>query len=123
MIMESNVKKTLGKGQTGTSRRINPEKLLPKIEGIQGAVCPQWKRCGKPRCRCAKGSLHGPYYYHFWYVDGKLRKKYIRKSNVEAVSAACKASREQYRRFRDAINWCRNNLTQLSESLREVSIP
>jgi uncharacterized protein DUF6788 len=28
---------------------------------LPGAVCEQWKRCGKPNCRSGAGELHGPY--------------------------------------------------------------
>ena len=37
---------------------------LPKT--LPGAVCAQWVRCCRPNCRCARGHLHGPYFYRFW---------------------------------------------------------
>lgn len=37
--------------------------------------------CGKERCKkCAKGEGHGPYWYAYWWADGKTRKKYIGKT-------------------------------------------
>ncbi len=36
-------------------------------------------RCGKPNCKCAKGELHGPYWYRYEKKQGRLRSKYIGK--------------------------------------------
>jgi hypothetical protein len=36
-------------------------------------------RCGKERCRCATGSGHGPYWYVYWWEDGKTRSEYVGK--------------------------------------------
>ncbi|HNP69494.1 MAG TPA: hypothetical protein PKK15_00210 [Kouleothrix sp.] len=36
-------------------------------------------RCGKPQCRCAGGACHGPYWYAYWFTNGKTRKRYIGK--------------------------------------------
>ena len=69
-----------------------PAKTLPKM--LPGAVCPQWKRCGKARCKCARGTLHGPYYYRFWREDGRLRKAYVKRADVAGVRAACEEERQ-----------------------------
>jgi hypothetical protein len=60
---------------------------LPKT--LKGVVRPQWVRCGKPTCRCARGALHGPYYYRFWREHGRLRKQYVCAAEVNDVRAAC----------------------------------
>lgn len=37
---------------------------LPAVdEVLAGSLATQGRRCGKPRCRCADGQLHGPYTY------------------------------------------------------------
>jgi hypothetical protein len=36
-------------------------------------------RCGKERCKCADGHLHGPYWYAYWSESGKTRSQYIGK--------------------------------------------
>lgn len=61
--------------------------LLPKM--LNGTVHAQFVRCGKSNCKCADGELHGAYYYHFVRVDGRLKKRYIKPSEVEAVQQAC----------------------------------
>jgi hypothetical protein len=66
-------------------------KTLPKM--LPGVVCWQWIRCGRAGCRCAKGSLHGPYVYRFFRQGNRLRKVYVRKANVDQVAEACNARR------------------------------
>jgi len=75
---------------------------LPKTEPLPGAVCAQYVRCGRPGCKCAKGELHGPYYYRFYRERGRLRKVYVRPAEVEAVRAACEARRARRRESREA---------------------
>jgi hypothetical protein len=36
-------------------------------------------RCGKANCKCAKGSLHGPYWYGYWSEGGRTKSTYIGK--------------------------------------------
>jgi hypothetical protein len=58
------------------------------------AICAQYIRCGKHNCRCAGGALHGPYYYRFTREDGRLRKEYIRKADVEGAKASLELSKQ-----------------------------
>lgn len=39
-------------------------------------------RCGKKTCKCAKGVLHGPYWYAYYSKRGKAVSKYIGKNLV-----------------------------------------
>ena len=37
--------------------------------------------CGKDNCRCARGELHGPYWYLYTYIGSqKYRKTYVGKT-------------------------------------------
>src|SRR5216117_4093236 len=36
-------------------------------------------RCGKPRCRCADGRGHGPYWYGFRHRGARVTSKYFGK--------------------------------------------
>lgn len=38
-------------------------------------------RCGKPTCKCAKGELHGPYWYAYQRQEGKLKSWYVGKQS------------------------------------------
>ena len=69
-------------------------KALPKILPLPGSVCPQYRRCGKPNCRCHRGEMHGAYFYRFWREKGRLKKEYVPRSQVEAVRSTCALYRD-----------------------------
>lgn len=98
------------------------EKTLPKnFEVLPGAVCRQMVRCGYAGCRCARGKLHGPYYYRFWREDGRLRKTYVPLREVIPVREACIRHRESVRNLRLMIKESRSNWRQLRNTLREIA--
>lgn len=51
------------------------------LTSLPGWVIPQWVRRGH--------KMHGPYYYHFHRVGGKLRKRYIPKSELSRYRELC----------------------------------
>jgi hypothetical protein len=57
-------------------RRESREQILHQsyLKRLPAAVCTQYVRCGKSGCKCARGLLHGPYFYCFWREGGKLQK-------------------------------------------------
>lgn len=71
-----------------------PLPKTPPAEVLAGTVCAQYKRCGKLNCRCARGELHGPYFYRFRWRDGRVTKEYVPLSRVAEVRAACARHRE-----------------------------
>jgi hypothetical protein len=77
------------------SARTETADSLPKT--LPGTVHTQWVRCGKSSCRCARGELHGPYHYHFWRENGRLRKRYVKPDDVAEVRARC-AERQKLHR-------------------------
>ena len=91
-------------------------KPLPKT--LPGYVCQQWKRCGKAKCRCASGRLHGPYFYRFGWQNGRQYKQYVRLTDVEAVRQACRAYRDQRVELRAE----RERVRALITSLREYEL-
>lgn len=36
-------------------------------------------RCGKEKCKCASGKLHGPYWYSYTRIKDKVKSQYIGK--------------------------------------------
>ncbi len=40
----------------------------------------EYIRCGKSKCKCGSGSLHGPYWYAYWTEKGKTKSRYIGKN-------------------------------------------
>jgi hypothetical protein len=94
-----------------------PPEPLPK--SLPGAVCAQWKRCGRRSCRCSRGLLHGPYFFRFWREGGKLTKAYVRPDELEHVRAACRARQQQ--RHQLAAAW--DAWRQLQTLVREAERP
>lgn len=70
--------------------------LLPKTGASQGNIYPEWKRCGKSCCRCARGVLHGPYWYRRWREADRQRKQYVPRDRV-ATELALQALRQRDR--------------------------
>lgn len=59
------------------------EALAPSTEVIptaEGAYVLEYIRCGKPNCKCARGELHGPYWYLHRKIGGRTAKRYIGKT-------------------------------------------
>jgi hypothetical protein len=64
-----------------------PHIQLPK-NLLSGSVHMEFKRCGKPRCRCSQGLLHGPYVYRHWRNDHRQHKAYVPISNLRTTLRA-----------------------------------
>ncbi len=99
--------------------RLRPGKQaeLPKM--MLGTVCVEWKRCGRPTCRCAQGNLHGPYYYLHWGENGRKYKEYIRLADVSEVRQRCEARR----RYQREAAWMRQELRELSTLIARMEQP
>jgi len=66
---------------------------LPNIPAeLPGVVCEQSVR---------RGNKRHVYHARFWREDGRLRKQYVRKDDVEAVRAACAARQAAERERRE----------------------
>lgn len=44
--------------------------------------------CGKERCKCVEGALHGPYWYAYWSEGGKTKSEYVGKRLPKGVKPA-----------------------------------
>ena len=47
-------------------------------------------RCGKEKCKCAQGKLHGPYWYSYTRVKDKIISQYIGKNLPKDVEKKLK---------------------------------
>lgn len=74
-----------------------------QTEEMDGTLHRQWVRCGRQGCWCRTGPGHGPYWYHFQRVDGKLRKRYVPTDQVAAVRAGIKARQTREQRIRESV--------------------
>ena len=68
--------------------------MFPKVAPLPGSLQLEWRRCGKPGCRCARGQPHGPYAVRIWYEDGRRRKRYVPREEVAKVAAGIARWRE-----------------------------
>ena len=103
-------------------RDPEPQIPLPKTPpavALAGAVCAQYKRCGKQNCRCARGQLHGPYFYRFRWRGGRVAKEYVPLSRVEEVRAACARHRQERDDARDARARLWGMIRELEETFKE----
>jgi len=93
-------------------QQMNSGGLLPKTGSLQA----EWRRCGKPRCRCASGPLHGPYWYLRWREGGRQCRQYVPFEQVNAMRAAI----AQRRRLRPPAWSLRQELAELRQLTQEV---
>ncbi|MFC1612074.1 DUF6788 family protein [Myxococcota bacterium] len=81
-------------------RRANLMRRLQSLppEFLRGSLIEQYKKCGKPGCRCADGRGHGPKHYLSVSMPGRRPEMmYVPQAYVERVEeflAKFKAARE-----------------------------
>jgi hypothetical protein len=100
------------------------QKCFPKTAAgglLDGSVHASFKQCGKAGCKCSSGALHGPYYYRYRRVGARVKKEYVRLSEVEAVRAACARHRSVQDGLREGRKHFQALLSQLRTSLGELS--
>jgi len=97
--------------------------LLHPKEMVSGSIYTVYKKCGNKRCRCAKGSLHGPFSYLSKKIDGKTKLTFIRKADEDKIVKEA----ENYRKYIKAMaNLNRvdkkiyNNLKKIKESKTKI---
>lgn len=101
-----------------------------------GGIECQRVRCGKSGCKCAKGQLHGPYYYYrYWQLFHKTwvqKKKYVTQTEALKLTLAIneyKATirnigKDQYRAMRRTVKLnIENGITGMTQrKLRSISV-
>jgi hypothetical protein len=61
--------------------------VIDQVSTAGGCYRRELVKCGKAKCKCASGELHGPYWYHYSYKPGGgQRKRYIGKELPAGVS-------------------------------------
>src|SRR5690349_7759964 len=90
--------------------------LSPKTEPLPGSLQVEWRRCGKPNCRCAQGERHGPYLVRYWYEDGARHKRYVPLTRLAEVQAGL----ARWRALHPPAWSARRELAALRRLLKEV---
>lgn len=75
---EAQAPKEKPRGRQVVEERILENKTY-RLEGI---------RCGKEKCKCACGKLHGPYWYSYTRVQGKVKSQYVGKQLPREIKKA-----------------------------------
>jgi hypothetical protein len=96
------------------------EDFTRKIEPLRGGLVREMIRCGRPNCKCANGSLHGPYYYRVWMVQGVRYKSYVKKADFDRIRAGIRAFRAQWRDQQKADAEFRAMLREIREASRNI---
>jgi hypothetical protein len=52
-------------------------------------------RCGKEKCKCTRGKLHGPYWYSYARVKDKVTSQYIGKKLPKVIEQKLKGHTEE----------------------------
>ena len=101
--------------------KTKESKTATKISDLQpGHIQRRRVRCGKPHCRCAKGARHNAY-YHVWHADGRRFQRYVRRSQIDSVRAACQAHRELQVQLRAGRAEYQRTLARARELFRMLS--
>jgi hypothetical protein len=59
-------------------------------------------RCGKEKCKCAQGKLHGPYWYSYMRIEGRVKSKYVGKTLPRAVEKRLRLRNERRELYMDS---------------------
>lgn len=88
--------------------------------GLPGCVTTEYKRCGKARCRCTHGQLHGPYHYWYGRMFGLTWKRYLPREDAARVLALCQLRRDKHvsrARLRAAMRFLKERWRYLDDAL------
>ena len=88
---------------------------MSQADMLPGSLHAERVRCGRPRCRCAHGATHGPYWYRRWWEHGRLRREYVRPADLSATAAAIARWREAH----PPVWTLRQSLAELRQLCRE----
>jgi hypothetical protein len=66
--------------EAARAERITPRKQVIEERTVENSTYRlEGVRCGKDKCKCAQGRLHGPYWYSYSRVEGKVKSRYVGK--------------------------------------------
>jgi hypothetical protein len=77
-------------------RSQKSESSVPKMP--VGSLHLEFKRCGRPNCRCRRGLLHGPYLYRHRREGGRQMKEYIPMKRLSDVTLEIERQRAEAKR-------------------------
>ena len=77
---------TLKAEEAAQAERNRPRRQVVEERTVENSTYRlEGVRCGKDKCKCAEGKLHGPYWYCYMRVEGRVKSKYVGKKLPAAV--------------------------------------
>jgi hypothetical protein len=83
---------------------------------VEGSLITHYKPCGNKRCKCARGELHGPYWYLSTKGGGKTRFQYIHKKSLQRVRQLA----NNYKIFQGNMQEIRNINRQINVLFKQI---
>lgn len=116
----SQKKDTIAGKRPARSAEKKSRSFTRKIAPLRGGLVREMIRCGRPNCKCASGSLHGPYHYRVWMVQGRRYKTYVKKAELSAVQASINKCRQLLAEVRQVNREARENWGTFKAQLRQL---
>lgn len=77
--------------EAAQAERIRPRRQVFEERTVENSTYRlEGVRCGKDKCKCARGKLHGPYWYSYTRVGQKVKSQYIGKKSPQEVERAAR---------------------------------
>jgi len=90
--------------------------LLNPKDMVEGSIYKIYKKCGNKNCRCAKGSLHGPFSVLSKKVDGKTVLTFIRRTDENKIINQA----ENYRKYTKAMASLNKLNRKIYENIKKI---
>lgn len=90
--------------------------LLNPKEMVYGSIYSAYKKCGNKNCRCARGELHGPFYYLSRKEDGKTVLTFIRKADEDKITKQA----ENYRKYIKAMARLNKLNSRIYDNIKKI---
>jgi hypothetical protein len=90
-------------------------KTFPKIPALQRHMV----RCGKTPCRCSRGQLHESWRLIWRDYDGRQRRRYVHRAEVDQVRSIVEDRRAKRDQDRRQLNQALADLKLLSRLYRD----
>ena len=90
--------------------------LLHPKEMVCGSIYSAYKKCGNKNCRCAKGSLHGPFNYLSKKVDGVTVLTFIRRADEDRITSQA----QNYRKYTKAMARLNKLNSRIYEYIKKI---
>ena len=90
--------------------------LLHPKDMVSGSIYSAYKKCGNKNCRCARGELHGPFYYLSRKEDGVTKLTFIRRADEDRITSQA----ENYRKYIKAMAKLNKLNSRIYDNIKKI---